>query len=681
MASFKPNIILLVILMTLTSCSQQYSSVQHRSQEFVEAAQMYGQFMLPHLQHFRDFLKDIEHNNSISISKACQSTLSLFERGLEEKHLEAMTIFSSYSKGQSGFFTDRITDFGHYKQCLYSTLNGSHTRYVILEVSHPIDGRVEKPRNPTHKYHNLLHFSNFVPFPVLHAVCLPSECSLRDVEILLKDDVVRKRIHPFELDIYGSESLDDIDPFEEYRWHRFIAKSIVYSLAILTFMATFFENLLPEGSFVRAWNAKSNTAHILKDGSVLPDDRLHVFNFYKTLYLISGLMIHIYLAFTFKGLPFMQTIYHFGQESGTAGPSSTASLLVTINFMTSAALAVITIVPIISKITFSQLVLGRALRIIPVIAFITLVQIAFPFFDYNPFGRGPLYLAMHKNMTANCVLNGWADLTFLTSTVPIKERCNLTTWFISNDFCFYLIFSITFVFLAKKPGLGMLMLGIQAILGCILHYKFLKSNKVFPPIPIGFETSETLIRTYEYAQYEIRGYISSYCVGIALGFALLNVKKRDSVSILQVFLSTVALVACSYSFIHMYDLKTQESPLSHEQQLVFASTIRLLFLSSFAWLFYCLLQTSDVLIRFTKRKIFTLGSRFSFSTFMIHPLIITYLQSTSMIVDDFSLLSLVTKFCFVLPVSLLSGYLIMIMVEYPMNILLRKSNKDPKKLR
>ena len=393
-----------------------------------------------------------------------------------------------------------------------------------------------------------------------------------------------------------------------------------------------------------------------------------------------GLSAHIPLVFSFKSIPFMHSGFQNGIVYGLTNTLSLCGLAVNINFVTSAALAVITVVPMMPKVSFTMFVLGRALRTIPVIAFVTLVSIAFPFFDNQPFGRGSLYLEIHKNITANCVVNGWRDIAFVTTSGPISSMCNIVSWFIAVDFRLYVLSFFVFVFLAKNPKLGMLMLVAQAVIGSVIHYWTLEANNIFPPIAVAFESSDILPQTFEKAYLDVRGYISSYTVGMTLGLVLLNVPKRVKVSITQVVLSLAALVSCMYSFISIYDPKTQESHLSRQQQVLFASTIRFFFLSSFAWLFYSFFLTSDFMISLSKHKIFTIGSRFSFSAFMIHPLFISYFQSTLTQTEDFSFLSVFTRSLFVMSAALPSGYLIMILVEYPFANLLKMSHKNDRKI-
>lgn len=666
------RVTLLVVL--LTSGTSSYAGHDQQTELAVRVADTYSSFMLPHLDVFRNLLNDTINDESINLSCDCRTMLHLFEQGLQKKTVEAMTMFSSFSKGHSGFFTNRISDFGHYDLCLHSQLNGSHSRYFLLQVTHPFV-KVKKPRNPTDSYQGLINFGNFAPFPILHAICLPSECTIKEVEAVINHKVIQRRIHPLSLEIYSSESLQDKDLFGDYYWPRLISKIMIASLCVVTILATYFPHLLRE-DIAQSFDAQENTRVLLKRGSALPDDRLYVFNAYKTLYLLAGPLTHLPLVFNLRAYPFMHSGYQRGMESGFAAFFNLAGLAVTINFMASAALAVITVVPFMTRISFTQFIVGRALRTLPVIAMITLIQIALSFSNESARGRGPLFLDVFTNITGNCALNGWRDLTFMTTSIPMSQQCTFTCWFTSVDFRLYVLSFFTFVFLSRSPKIGVILLACQGLLGTLVHYWFLKSNNIFPPITIPFETAELMQATYENVQFELRGYISSYTVGMALGFALLKMKKRSCVSIPLVLLSIFGITISSISYMSVYDLRTRESVLSREQQILFAATIRSVFLSSFALLFYTLFQTSEAIITFCKGHFFTIMSRLSFTTFMIHPVFITYLQASSSQVPDFSLLDIFSKYVFVMLGSLIFGYLIMILVEYPMNNLLKKPSKE-----
>ena len=225
----------------------------------------------------------------------------------------------------------------------------------------------------------------------------------------------------------------------------------------------------------------------------------------------------------------------------------------------------------------------------------------------------------------------------------------------------------------------MFLLVFQAIFGMIILYWSLEVNDVFPPIPVLFENGDRFFETVDFTYFDTRAYISSYSVGMAFGYALLKTSKRKTVSKTQVVLSLVALIVCIFCFNSVYNLKTQESRLTHKQQLLFASTIRFFFLSSFVWLFHSLFLTSDAIIMFCKKKIFTIGSRFSFSCFMIHTLFISFLQSSRTQLSETSAVTSLSMYFFVLIASLSSAYLIMIFVEYPFGNLLIMTLKGKKK--
>ena len=635
--------------------------------------------MLPNLPDIQEFMKEIAKNASIPLSIGCRSKVSLFQKGLEERSLEAMTILSSYSNGQPGFFTDRISDFGHYRQCLYSKFNGSNTRYFLIQVTHPGHEVHPKPWHKRDQFVDVVHPSNFRPAPILHAICLPSECSRQDVEGLLKDDVVKSKIFPLELNIFTSESFDDTDPFEEYRLSRLVAKTIIYFLVILTLIASLTSRLLPANSILQAWNAVENHKRIFSDMTLFSDERLYIFNFYKTMFTMIGLFSHVVVCFTTKAAPFVHSIIGVTLPHKAVKPDPAGLLSVNINFVFSAALAVINVVPMMPKLSFTLFVVGRALRTMPVLIMVTLIFIAFPFFDDNPFGRGALYLEMHKNITANCVTNGWRDVLFMTTSLQWTNICNQPSWFITVDFRMYVLSFLVFVFLAKSPKIGLSLLATQTVVGIVIHYWSLKVNNVFPPIPFQFDRDDNMADTWSNALVDTRGHIASYCVGMALGYIILKTEKWKSVSITHVILSFMAIFACLYAFVSVYDPRSQQSSLTDEQQLIFASTIRLFYLSSVAWAFHALGFSSDVMISFSKKKIFAIVSRFSFSVFMIHSLFVSYFQSTLTQIPEYSHLYIFCIFLFVSFVSFPSAYLIMILVEYPFGNLLKRVLKNKKK--
>jgi len=519
----------------------------------------------------------------------------------------------------------------------------------------------------------MLDMNRLPPYPVIQSACLPSSCETRDIEALIKHKEVVKVTQPLKISIMSTESKSDGDPFQEFYFHRILASTVIYGLLSLVFVTTFYPELFKNNSLIlESFSLTQNNAKIFADTPVLRDERFYFFNFFKFNYVIIGCFTHtIFLITTFNAVSFVYPTLFFAIENQVTHLIGMGAFGVNMIFIGSASMAVINLVPLMKakKMSFPLFFLGRALRTIPVLAAVDVITIAFPF--VNSIGSGPLFLHIHKDMVKKCVSVGWKDLLFLSNTIPFKDMCNGPAWFTAVDFKVYALSFFTFTLLAKDTRLGILAMVIQAVCGCIWHFYYLQSNNVFPPITTCKESPYCLNEIFDEDYFETSGYVASYVVGMALGVALLTIKKSKSVNIVYVSSALSAGLLLMLPFKSLYDPVTMETKISRNMQLLIAVLIRPLCLSTIAIIFYNFFLTSDTVINFSKHKVFTWASRFSFSAFAIHTFFITYLHAV-MPIEEFTFLSWIMRSMFVLICSIPAAYLIMVTVEYPFNNMIKR---------
>jgi len=261
---------------------------------------------------------------------------------------------------------------------------------------------------------------------------------------------------------------------------------------------------------------------------------------------------------------------------------------------------------------------------------------------------------------------------FMSNTIDFNQMCNPVYWTISLDFKLYILSFGTFYVLARNTRIGLLVMIFQFFLGTIWHYYYLYSNEINPPFTVTNITPGSFINMFNDIYFETSGYISSYVIGMALGVTVLTVKKREKVNKLFVLIGFLGNIATQYVFTHVYDQETMKTSLSRQQLLSIAVFVRPIYMATYTLLFYSLFMTSNYVINLSKKMIFTLASRFSFSVFLIHPFFLTFTTAFRTNDEDFSEVTQIMKILLVLISSIITEYFIMVTVEYPFDNMTKK---------
>ena len=718
LGNFKMNLIqtrravaiLFVGVLSLTSPSTSESLVNpleylSAKQEWIKAADVIQAYTWPYMESFSHFLDKIIIDDSIDLDSECRVGLYDFSSGLKSLSHEAVSMFDSFAKMQAGFTRDRIVDFGHYDQCLHSTLNGSATRYVVLQLEFPLpqdyritkfDNDVVNPRNPPSpwfiKYSERISFLRF--WPSLTAVCLPSKCRSNDIENILNSTVVYDYISPMKLKLYATESLDDdISHSVPHPLLRRISRLILFSFTALTILSTLAFYFMPDlnngssNGFLVHFDAIKNTKKLIAPSTA--NNNMYIFNVFKTVYLFAAILCHVYSPIVAKLYGYFTTLAQYAVDTDFRHDFEWENYSVAINFVTSGCMASLSLLPILKtrKVSLPKAVLLRALRTLPVVSACILFTLSFPL--TKP-GAGPLSTLAQINMTDNCVKNAWRELTFTSNFVPITEMCVPVTWFNSADMQLFILSFFLIGIMATGTPKQVLKYSLLFLIGsCVSLAAFLQFFNVYPVLFVIQNDWFTVLNTSAFwIQFNTITYAGPYACGLILGY-LINkeifiLDKKNFKYFLILCLGTI--FAISTFLRQVYDVSNGiRSNYSRTVELLFASTSRTIGCAAFAGVLYvaCMIQVKTPeekekqagqeaqneedhpLISLLKHNIFNIISRLSFSIFMIHVFVIVLMQSTYRTVPDFNATDITMKGVYVSVVSFVPGLLMYLIVEAP----------------
>lgn len=410
-------------------------------------------------------------------------------------------------------------------------------------------------------------------FKIQVGICLPESCDSRTIDSK-RDEIRRLATHKLQEPI-RSYYLDDLyclpDETSELRkldlsgW-IFVLCCIVWTMLIL--FSTFCEYLqlksgltssnrktnktksglekmvsamslisnyrrLTETASLKA--AKKKLANISKNGQVLVEGKgknesidrpkpsdLVFFNFFKTfcmplmVYGHCG-MFTVYLDKNVLDYDFFQS--NFGLHFHSSGVFFVDWFFVMTGFITTYVLFSTARVEKNDLLQWLYTVFHRYWRLAPLYTFVLL----FCQHIFHQTAYGPIWDYGTNNMTIRGICRRESiiyPLTMTSNLHPMHEECIMPSWYISNDFQFYLITPFILIMLAKWPvGGWFTTLGMIILCDLFRAHRYLVDPKAIP-IDLMRPRNDLVMRnnwdiypTYIYPHYRI----DSYLVGILAG--------------------------------------------------------------------------------------------------------------------------------------------------------------------
>jgi len=694
------SILLVLLAFTCSSASVNPHEYRASKESWIKASGLFQDYSWPLMTPFTKFLDEVVEDDSIDLNPRCRYGLHTFSSGLKTFSYEAVTLFDSFGKMQSGFTKDKIVDFGHYDQCLNAKINGSSSRYTLLQIEWPTAkdhqimrfddesveaGLTNSPNSPWYiEFSKRMGFLRF--WPSLTAVCIPSACQLQDIENVLKSDLVNKTISPFKLSVYNHESLED-EQTSNHPILKRVSRIILWSLFAMTILSTGFLYFFPgeptsEDCLLVHFDIINNVKKLVTPSQNI--DKMYIFNNVKTFYLFGSIFCHCYSGIIPKSLAYYSGYIMYAMESEFKLDIEWENYAVAINFVISGCMASLSLIPIlkIKRVSLSNALVLRALRTLPVVVACILVVFSLPLL---PTGSGPLANLIQSNMTENCVKNAWRDITFTSNSVPLNEACMTVNWFTAADFQLFAMSFFLIGIMATKSGRTVAKYFIAFVLfGWTIKALFLQ---LYSDIPVTFTFSQDWFnnqRQISLTQFNTITYMGPYSVGLLLGYLLNNeiflVPKKYLKLLFIVCLGVGMSIASMLAKLYDISEGSFRSNYSRTTELAFAASSRTFLGFAFAGILYCLYmngvkeeeekqdneqQPDHFVVAFLKNNLFNIVARLSFSTFMVHMFVIAFMQSSFSQVTNYNQIEIAMKGTYVSVISLLPGLAMYLVVEAP----------------
>jgi peptidoglycan/LPS O-acetylase OafA/YrhL len=244
-------------------------------------------------------------------------------------------------------------------------------------------------------------------------------------------------------------------------------------------------------------------------------------------------------------------------------------------------------------------------------------------------------------------------------------HCSAAVWFVSCDIQLYVVSFITLILFYRKPSWGIALAVFKIILGMAIVASVIYVHDISPVIffiHANFEKSRGFL-THLYVQ--AYNYLPSYEIGLILGYILVKKYKLPvTLRPLSWVIFAVLLIGPSALLVSLYDGVNFTG--SRILEIALGSSYRTLIGIGFAGLMYmCWLEPQSWFSRLLGARILTPLAKMSFSVYMTHIIIVTYMHGVQREMFSMTMWAFTEKVAFLLITSFLVGYVTYICVEAP----------------
>lgn len=316
------------------------------------------------------------------------------------------------------------------------------------------------------------------------------------------------------------------------------------------------------------------------------------------------------------------------------------------------------------KISFTTFVSIRILRTMPVTLACLLFIYSLPLISS---GGGPNLNVVQRNMTTNCINNGWKELLFISNHDSPSDICLVVGWYMSADFQLYVLSFFVIYFLYHNEKLALRLIIGSIVAGPVIQFIVMYVREVQPTVMM-FSTNDPrgLWDLVQVLHFHAFNYISSYGIGLLLGYAIV---KRWRVPQKWWPIGWKVSVFLLFGTLFLPDLLYDDETFvidSRFAEILFGSLIRTVMITGFAGIMIMGFSDPNALVvQFLSLKPFTVLSRFSYSTFMVHPFVFVFLVATKKHAVDYDLPHFFMFAIFLIISSFFYGYFLFICVEAP----------------
>lgn len=328
---------------------------------------------------------------------------------------------------------------------------------------------------------------------------------------------------------------------------------------------------------------------------------------------------------------------------------------------------------------FSWLIM-RYLRLTPAYGAIIGLAILMP-----ALGSGPFWPETVGQLGPACRANWWTNLLYVNNFIETNNLCLIHSWYLSNDWQFFLVALVLFGLAYKSRKLALLVL-VGLFVGSSANTFIVTVENDYPPTIV--TTSPAVAERWEFIYslyYKPWPHLPSYLVGLCLGCIILRLQQSGSTTTngqqqqpaaskstwlnpsasarFICWLMAISISLAVLNSIYPWNMGIQVDPILTG---LHSATFRTLWATCCAWLVFALVtRPRNPLALILSWHGFQITSRLTYCAYLVHPLVIIYHFGVLRERIDSSIYGQLHRFMGTLMMSYLLAFLVSLCFESP----------------
>ena len=318
-------------------------------------------------------------------------------------------------------------------------------------------------------------------------------------------------------------------------------------------------------------------------------------------------------------------------------------------------------------------VIKRYIRLVPSMAAVILFSAGIWKVLGN--GTGAMWQPNESAM-GNCRDVWWTNVLLINNFVEVDKMCIGWTWYLADDFQFYLLGIIFFSLHLRLKGTGVLAVFMLMVASMVASFLYSFKHNLPPEIQAGWPLSDPNVPNYNrdwhinFDSYYIKPYFRfpAYAVGILLGFITfkhppLTFYMPKYVNVIGWIFSLTTFSVVLYSLTGIFH---GHYPSFFESAL-YNCLSRPLWSLALSWvIFSCMHGYGGIINTFLCWKLWVPLGKLTYMVYLIHPLLMVFYYSTSEQKFLYSDLNYAFAYIGLLTVTYITSFFAVLMIESPL---------------
>ncbi|XP_046395284.1 nose resistant to fluoxetine protein 6-like [Ischnura elegans] len=490
----------------------------------------------------------------------CRNHSKIFLKEIQELKMWALKMYDASAKIPSGLLNGNVNQYGDFDECIkidevvdqniYSLKDGHIQGKYCMSY---IDVKAHDPQNlellDLLQSHYMIRSNLSDPghrLPRLSSInwgfCVPSSCSAKDLEVSV-NDVVDNYVSGFDLKL--SVTVNPEMCYTKHSWKEQINAASIFcflllaSLFALIFFATATERISPLYWDRKGWAWKVTNSFSLRRNCTqlmstsAPADDIKCIHGIRFLNAIALLLCHKSMSLLYN--PFVNRTAMTEALSYRWTVIARTAIIYTDSFiMVSGILAAYGFIKDLDKegkLDVMKKYVNRVLRITP--NFLAIILLCT--YIIVPLGSGPLWNLVVKHHSDLCKSYMWRNILYIHNYFGFEDMCLTHTHQLGLDMQLFLVSPLIIYLLWRWTEAGFIACMMLGFISTGMRYIVTYEHQLSPLIYFGASVSQlfaTATNSYILPTHRL----TSYLIGIGVGFYLRRMEKEVTLSKFQVFI-------------------------------------------------------------------------------------------------------------------------------------------------